>query len=109
MFGFKHTMNKLQHNTSDHKVVRTRLYGRLLQVNGPGHLNALYPHLVARLDSSLSRELAEARVLQGAYLDALSVTLVGCRIDAWSRWRFFAGRADGPSTCLEAHESHVLW
>ncbi|OAQ76401.1 cytochrome P450 [Purpureocillium lilacinum] len=64
MFGFKHTMNKLQHNTSDHKVVRTRLYGRLLQVNGPGHLNALYPHLVARLDSSLSRELAEARVLQ---------------------------------------------
>ncbi|KAK5997455.1 Cytochrome P450 monooxygenase penP-like protein [Cladobotryum mycophilum] len=64
MFGFKHTMNNLEHNTSDHKVIRTRLYGRLLQVNGPGHLTALYPQLVALLDSSLSRELANAPVLK---------------------------------------------
>ncbi|GFG08449.1 hypothetical protein IFM5058_03929 [Aspergillus udagawae] len=32
MFCFKHTMNKLDYH--DHKVARSRLYGRLLQVNG---------------------------------------------------------------------------
>lgn len=65
MFGFKHTMNKLEHNTSDHKVIRTRLYGRLLQVNGPIHLNTLYPVLLTRLDRSLNRELHNGRALKG--------------------------------------------
>ena len=65
MFGFKHTMNKLQHNTSDHKVIRTRLYGRLLQVNGPGHLDALYPHLLVRLDSAWQQELVGAPAVDG--------------------------------------------
>lgn len=57
MFGFKHTMNKFEHNTVDHKLIRTRLYSRLLQVNGPIHLNALYPHLLARLEVSLTKVL----------------------------------------------------
>jgi hypothetical protein len=57
MFGFKHTMNNLEHNTNDHKVIRTRLYSRLLQVNGPVHLQALYPHLLAQLEHSLTGEL----------------------------------------------------
>ncbi|KAH8889144.1 cytochrome P450 [Thozetella sp. PMI_491] len=61
MFGFKHTMNNLEHNTSDHKVIRTRLYKRLLQVNGPVHLNMLYTHLLARFDTSFRRELSNGR------------------------------------------------
>ncbi|KAI0904222.1 cytochrome P450 [Ustulina deusta] len=55
MFGFKHTMDKLEHNTSDHKVIRTRLYSRVLQVMGPDHLNFLYPYLLARLDNNLDK------------------------------------------------------
>ncbi|KAI0186876.1 cytochrome P450 [Xylaria flabelliformis] len=55
MFGFKHTMDKLEHNTSDHKVIRTRLYSRLLQVMGPDHLNGLYPCLRVRLESNLDK------------------------------------------------------
>lgn len=65
MFGFKHTMNKFEHNTSDHKVIRTRLYSRLLQINGPAHLNVLYPLLLVRMDSSLKRELHSGRATKG--------------------------------------------
>ncbi|KAI2784134.1 cytochrome P450 [Daldinia loculata] len=65
MFGFKHTMNKLEHNTSNNKVIRTRLYSRLLQVNGPVHLDALYPYLLNQLDISLERELRGGRVFNG--------------------------------------------
>ncbi|KAI0410415.1 putative cytochrome P450 [Xylaria grammica] len=57
MFGFKHTMDKLEHNTSDHKVIRTRLYSRVLQVMGPDHLNSLYPHLLVRLNTDLDKLL----------------------------------------------------
>ncbi|KAJ3571855.1 hypothetical protein NPX13_g5235 [Xylaria arbuscula] len=57
MFGFKHTMDKLEHNTSDHKVIRTRLYSRVLQVMGPDHLNSLYPNLVDHLKNDLNRVL----------------------------------------------------
>ncbi|KAF2963192.1 hypothetical protein GQX73_g10386 [Xylaria multiplex] len=53
MFGFKHTMDKLEHDTSDHKVIRTRLYSRVLQVMGPDHLKALYPYLLTRLGGKL--------------------------------------------------------
>ncbi|KAI1471052.1 cytochrome P450 [Daldinia caldariorum] len=66
MFGFKHTMNKLEHNTSNHKVIRTRLYSRILQVNGPIHLAALYPRLVNQFDASLAKELQEGRILDGS-------------------------------------------
>ncbi|KAI1800744.1 cytochrome P450 [Daldinia bambusicola] len=65
MFGFKHTMNKLEHNPSNHKVIRTRLYSRLLQVNGPVHLAALYPHLLDQFDSSLAKEFQNGRILDG--------------------------------------------
>lgn len=65
MFGFKHTMNKLEHNTSDHKVLRTRLYSRVLQVDGPRNLNNLYPYLLAQLGNSLTEELSGGRALDG--------------------------------------------
>lgn len=58
-------MNKLEHNTSNNKVIRTRLYSRLLQVNGPVHLDALYPYLLNQLDISLERELRGGRVFNG--------------------------------------------
>ncbi|OTB13472.1 hypothetical protein K445DRAFT_304233 [Daldinia sp. EC12] len=65
MFGFKHTMNKLEHNTSNNKVIRTRLYSRILQVNGPVHLAALYPHLLNQFNNNLSKELQNGRDFNG--------------------------------------------
>lgn len=53
MFGFKHTINKLNYSDSDHKLIRTRLYSRLLLVKAPTQLESLYPQLSAQLDSSL--------------------------------------------------------
>ncbi|KAI0853766.1 cytochrome P450 [Daldinia vernicosa] len=78
MFGFKHTMNKLEHNTSNNKVIRTRLYSRLLQVNGPVHLDGLYPHLLNRFDINLERELRGGRVLNGEsrILDIPEVSII---------------------------------
>lgn len=78
MFGFKHTMNKLEHNTSDHKVIRTRLYSRVLQVNGPNHLSSLYPHLLAQLDSSLAKELRSGRATHGQLLVQTTLRLTRC-------------------------------
>ncbi|TGJ78201.1 hypothetical protein E0Z10_g10558 [Xylaria hypoxylon] len=65
MFGFKHTMDKLEHNTSDHKVIRTRLYSRVLQVMGPDHLNALYPYLLTRLKSNLDEQFRRGFISKG--------------------------------------------
>jgi hypothetical protein len=59
MFGFKHTMKNLDHN--DHKVQRSRLYGRLLQVNGPIQLAQLYPNIESRLESVLLAQLKQGR------------------------------------------------
>ncbi|KAK2615929.1 hypothetical protein N8I77_002650 [Diaporthe amygdali] len=70
MFGFKHTMNKYEHNTNAYRVIRTRLFSRVLQVNGPNHLSALYPRLLAQLDSSLAKELHNGRALNGWTLNA---------------------------------------
>lgn len=63
MFGFKHNMNKYEHNTDDHKLVRTRLFSRVLQVNGPAHLQALYPHLISRLHEGLAEEFGDRGTL----------------------------------------------
>lgn len=65
MFGFKHTMNKYEHNTNAFRALRTRLFSRVLQVNGPNHLSALYPRLLAQLDSSLTKELHNGCALNG--------------------------------------------
>ncbi|KAI9924226.1 hypothetical protein MW887_007176 [Aspergillus wentii] len=64
MFGFKHTMNNLDHH--DHKVARTRLYGRLLQVNGPGNLTGLYPYLQRRVEGTLDGLLKAQGRAKGA-------------------------------------------
>lgn len=40
-------MNNLDHN--EHKVVRTRLYSRILQVQGPANLQRLFTSLQIRM------------------------------------------------------------
>lgn len=59
MFGFKYNMNNLDHN--EQKVARSRLYGRVLQVNGPSQLAAIYPFLQARLEKSFAAESTTGR------------------------------------------------
>ncbi|KAF2704077.1 putative cytochrome P450 [Pleomassaria siparia CBS 279.74] len=71
MFGFKHTMNGIDHNSSDHRVIRTRLYARLLQVNGPVYLNGLFPLLKESLNKTLQVELRNGRQVN----DGLSISV----------------------------------
>lgn len=61
MFGFKHNLNNLDHNES--KLIRSRLYGRVLQVNGPSQLYGLYPALQKVLKRSLGEELGKGRTV----------------------------------------------
>lgn len=56
-------MNNLDHN--EHKVARSRLYGRVLQVNGPSQLAAIYPFLQARLEKSFAAETSSGRGSDG--------------------------------------------
>lgn len=48
-------MNGLDHNA--HMVIRSRLYGRLLQVKARGNLTAIFPSLQNRLEKTLKRQL----------------------------------------------------
>lgn len=65
MFGFKHTMNGIDHNSLDHKLIRTRLYARLLQVNGPIYLQNLFPLLKEKVNATLDVELKKGKKLSG--------------------------------------------
>lgn len=67
MFGFKHTMGGLEHN--DHKVQRSRLYGRLLEVNGPKQIAALYPYLQVTMENDLQNELRKGIDSKGECLN----------------------------------------
>jgi hypothetical protein len=65
MFGFKHTMDNLEHDRLDHKVVRNRFNNPLLEVKGPAHLEALYPHFLARFESAWSKALEKSHSTEG--------------------------------------------
>lgn len=67
MFGFKHTMDNLEHDRLDHKVVRNRFNNRLLEVKGPAHLEALYPDFLARFESAWSKALERGRNVEGKF------------------------------------------
>lgn len=54
MFGFKHTLNKFDHNEVN--FIKSRLFGRVLNVNGPNQIVRLYPVLQKRLLSFLDGE-----------------------------------------------------
>jgi hypothetical protein len=62
MFGFKLTMDGFDHNQI--KTQRHRLFGRVLQVNGPRALDKLYPYIVKELRMALPKELKKSRASQ---------------------------------------------
>ncbi|KAF2274907.1 cytochrome P450 [Westerdykella ornata] len=67
MLGFKYTLNGIEHNTVDHKLIRTRLYARVLQVNGPSNLAALFPFLKEKLDIALRSELLNGQASSNGF------------------------------------------
>jgi hypothetical protein len=69
-------MNNLDHN--DHKVQRSRLYGRLLQVNGPMQLAQLYPNIEARLEKVLLEQLKQGRQTNGCILPPYTIGSSSC-------------------------------
>jgi hypothetical protein len=62
MFGFKLTMDGIDHNQV--KTQRYRLFGRVLQVNGPHALDKLYPFIMKELQTALPNELKKSRASQ---------------------------------------------
>jgi hypothetical protein len=55
MFGFKHILNKFDHNEVN--IIRSRLFGKVLNVNGPNRIVRLHPVLQKRLQSFRDGEL----------------------------------------------------
>lgn len=60
-------MNNFEHDRIEEKVVRTRFNNRLLEVKGPAHLEALYPHFLARFESAWSKALSRGRSVDGKF------------------------------------------
>lgn len=58
-------MNGIDHNSLDHRVIRTRLYSRLLQLNGPVYLDGLFPLLKQKLHAKLNVELKKGQMVNG--------------------------------------------
>jgi len=56
MFGFKHTLNGFNHN--EVAGVKSRLLGRLIQVQGLGNLPKIFPYLNKRVQRSLDEQVA---------------------------------------------------
>jgi hypothetical protein len=56
MFGFKHTMNNFNHD--EVVKVKSRMLGRLIQVQGVNHLPKIFPYLLKRAEQSLEEQLA---------------------------------------------------
>lgn len=56
MFGFKYTLNNFNHN--EVAQVKSRLLGRLIQVQGVNHLPKIFPYLVKRVEQSLDEQVA---------------------------------------------------
>jgi hypothetical protein len=55
MFGFKHTLKNFNHN--EVAQVKSRLLGRLIQVQGVNHLPKVFPYLVKRVEQSLDEQV----------------------------------------------------
>lgn len=55
MFGFKHTLNNFDHN--EVTLQKSRLFGRLIQVNGVNNLPKLFPYLDKRVHESIGEML----------------------------------------------------
>lgn len=59
MFGFKHTLNNFNHNELNSQ--KSRLFSRLIQVNGVQNLPKLFPHVEKRVAESLNELLSRAK------------------------------------------------
>ncbi|PVH92176.1 cytochrome P450 [Periconia macrospinosa] len=75
MFGFKHTMNNFNHN--EVAKAKSRLLGRLIQVQGVNHLPKIFPCLVKRAEQSLEEQLTLGKVCS----DGISLP-VACTVRA---------------------------
>ncbi|SPB45944.1 unnamed protein product [Aspergillus niger] len=58
LFGFKHTLNGVDHNEINTR--KSRLLSRVLQVRGPTEFEKLYPYLLRNLKAILDAELSSA-------------------------------------------------
>ncbi|GLA02508.1 hypothetical protein AnigIFM60653_001981 [Aspergillus niger] len=56
LFGFKHTLNGVDHNEINTR--KSRLLSRVLQVRGPTQFEELYPYLLRNLKTILDAELS---------------------------------------------------
>lgn len=71
MFGFKHTLNNFNHN--EVTQIKSRLLGRLIQVQGVNNLSKIFPYLVKRAEQSLNEQVA----LGNAHPDGISLPVAG--------------------------------
>ncbi|KAF2267498.1 cytochrome P450 [Lojkania enalia] len=60
MFGFKHTLNGYDHHEVN--TAKSRLFGRLLQVQGTANLPKVFPFLTKRLNESLGVQLRQGKL-----------------------------------------------
>jgi hypothetical protein len=60
MFGFKHILNNFNHN--EIAQVKSRLLGRLLQVQGVNNLPKMYSYLSKRAAQSLDEQIASGKL-----------------------------------------------
>lgn len=71
MFGFKHTLNNFNHN--EIAGVKSRLLGRLIQVQGVNNLPKIFPYLNKRVQQSLDEQVAlDKRLKDGVSLSVAS-------------------------------------
>ncbi|RDH30319.1 cytochrome P450 [Aspergillus welwitschiae] len=63
LFGFKHTLNGVDHNEINTR--KSRLLSRVLQVRGPTQFEGLYPYLLRNLKAVLDADLSSADMQRG--------------------------------------------
>jgi hypothetical protein len=63
LFGFKHTLNDFSHE--EMSIQKSRLSGRLLQVNGIANLPRIFPFLAKRVNASLETQVESGKATRG--------------------------------------------
>ncbi|KAF2867713.1 cytochrome P450 [Massariosphaeria phaeospora] len=73
MFGFKHTLNNFDHN--EVTAQKSRLFGRLIQVNGVANLPKMFPFLAKRVNESLDQQIKLGKAQQGGVSVPIAQTI----------------------------------
>ncbi|KAL4770178.1 cytochrome P450 [Aspergillus nidulans var. acristatus] len=81
MFGFKHTLNNLDHNEINTR--KSRLFSRVLQVRVPAQFRELYPCLYRHLRAFLDMELQAEEGTASARIASLSERLLSRLMGVW--------------------------